>query len=145
VHEPDVVLAAVKDRPFGRPRNGAVLDGRCARRPHHCASRDGRMAPTGPNKRMAFNRRAKCRQTRYPNPKPLGQLQLALINAERAGNTWPQTKDDPPPSAATALNQSQIWWRYGQDGWRMLRRARLICTPANVAERNAIRKLMLMG
>jgi len=46
-HQPAVVLAAVKDKPFGRPQSGAVLDRRCARRPHHCAGRDGRMAPPG--------------------------------------------------------------------------------------------------
>ncbi len=45
--QPAVVLAAVKDKPSGRPRDGAVLDRRCARRPHHCAGRDGRMAPPG--------------------------------------------------------------------------------------------------
>ncbi len=31
--------------PFGRPKEGAVLDRRCARRRHHRAGRDGRMAP----------------------------------------------------------------------------------------------------
>jgi putative transposase len=41
------VLAAVKDKPSGRPPSGAVLDGRCARRPHHRAGRDERMAPPG--------------------------------------------------------------------------------------------------
>jgi hypothetical protein len=41
------VLAAVKDKPSGRPPSGAVLDRRCARRPHHRADRDGRMAPPG--------------------------------------------------------------------------------------------------
>jgi len=46
-HQPAVVLAAVKDKPSGRPPNGAVLDRRCARRPHHRAGRDGRMAPPG--------------------------------------------------------------------------------------------------
>jgi putative transposase len=46
-HQPAVVLAAVKDKPFGRPQEGAVLDRRCARRPHHRAGRDGRMAPPG--------------------------------------------------------------------------------------------------
>jgi putative transposase len=46
-HQPAVVLAAVKDKPFGRPQEGAVLDRRCARRPHHRAGRDGRMAPQG--------------------------------------------------------------------------------------------------
>jgi hypothetical protein len=46
-HQPAVVLAAVKDEPFGRPQEGAVLDRRCARRPHHRAGRDGRMAPPG--------------------------------------------------------------------------------------------------
>jgi putative transposase len=46
-HQPAVGLAAVKDKPFGRPQDGAVLDRRCARRPHHRAGRDGRMAPPG--------------------------------------------------------------------------------------------------
>jgi len=46
-HQPAVVLAAVKDKPFGRPQEGAVLDRRCARRPYHRAGRDGRMAPPG--------------------------------------------------------------------------------------------------
>jgi hypothetical protein len=46
-HQSAVVLTAVKDKPFGRPPNGAVLDRRCARRPHHRAGRDGRMAPPG--------------------------------------------------------------------------------------------------
>jgi hypothetical protein len=39
------VLAAVKDKPSGRPQAAAVLDRHCARRPHHRAGRDGRMAP----------------------------------------------------------------------------------------------------
>ena len=42
-----IVLAAVKNKPFGRPPNGAVLDRRCARRSHRRAGRDGRMAPPG--------------------------------------------------------------------------------------------------
>jgi putative transposase len=46
-HQSAVVLTAVKDKPFGRPPNGAVLDRRCARRPHHRAGRDGRMTPPG--------------------------------------------------------------------------------------------------
>jgi len=41
-----VVLAAVKDKPFGRPQ-AAVLDRRSARRPHTNAGRDGSMAPPG--------------------------------------------------------------------------------------------------
>src|SRR5690242_13989951 len=45
--QPAGVLAAVKDKPFGRPQDGAVLDRRCARRPHRHAGRDGRMAPPG--------------------------------------------------------------------------------------------------
>src|SRR3954469_2798046 len=32
--------ASYKDKPFGRPRSGAVLDRRCARRPHSRAGRD---------------------------------------------------------------------------------------------------------
>ncbi len=46
-HQPAAVLAAVKDKPFGRPQEAAVLDRRCARRPQHRAGRDGRMAPPG--------------------------------------------------------------------------------------------------
>jgi putative transposase len=42
-----IVLAAVKDKPFGRPQDGAILDRRGARRPHQRAGRDGRMAPPG--------------------------------------------------------------------------------------------------
>jgi hypothetical protein len=45
--EPAAVLAAVKDKPFGRPQEAAVLDRRCARRPQHRAGWDGRMAPQG--------------------------------------------------------------------------------------------------
>jgi putative transposase len=45
-HQLAGVLAAVKDKPSGRPQE-AVLDGRSARRPHSCAGRDGRMAPPG--------------------------------------------------------------------------------------------------
>ena len=46
-NQPAAVLATVKDTPFGRPQDGAVLDRRCARQPHHRAGRDGRMAPPG--------------------------------------------------------------------------------------------------
>ena len=46
-HKPAAVLAAVKDKPCGRPQVGAVLDRHCARQPHHRAGRDGRMAPPG--------------------------------------------------------------------------------------------------
>src|SRR5215470_588805 len=51
-HQPAAVLAAVKDKPFGRPQEAAVLDRHCARQPRQCAGRDGRMAPPGPNQRM---------------------------------------------------------------------------------------------
>src|SRR6201981_277732 len=44
-HQPAAVLAAVKDKPFGRPQQAAVLDRHCARQPRQCAGRDGRMAP----------------------------------------------------------------------------------------------------
>jgi putative transposase len=43
-HHDAVVLAAVKDKPFGRPQ-AAVLDSRSARRLRTRAGRDGRMAP----------------------------------------------------------------------------------------------------
>jgi putative transposase len=45
--QPAAVLAAVKDEPYGRPQDAAVLDPRCARQPRHCAGRDGRMALPG--------------------------------------------------------------------------------------------------
>jgi hypothetical protein len=45
--QPAVALATLKDKPSGRPQDAAVLDRRCARRPHHRAGRDGRMAPPG--------------------------------------------------------------------------------------------------
>ena len=38
--QPAAVLAPVKDKPSGRPQDGAVLDRRCARQPHHRAGRD---------------------------------------------------------------------------------------------------------
>jgi hypothetical protein len=44
-------LASVRTSPLGGPQvgppGGAVLDRRCARRPHHRAGRDGRVAPPG--------------------------------------------------------------------------------------------------
>jgi putative transposase len=46
-HQHAVVLAPVKDKPFGRPHEAAVLDVRCARQPRQRAGRDGRMAPPG--------------------------------------------------------------------------------------------------
>jgi hypothetical protein len=46
------VLAAVKDKPSGRPQ-AAFLDGHCARRPKARVGRDGRMVSAGgTNKRM---------------------------------------------------------------------------------------------
>src|SRR5580692_10641070 len=54
--QPAAVLAAVKDKPFGRPQEAAVLDRRCARRPHHRAGRDGRMAPPGAEPKNGFSK-----------------------------------------------------------------------------------------
>src|SRR5580658_7241446 len=53
--QPADVLAAVKDKPFGRPQEAAVLDRRCARRPHHRAGRDGRTAPLGAEPKNGFS------------------------------------------------------------------------------------------
>jgi putative transposase len=53
--QPAAVLAAVKDEPCGRPQNAAILDRRCARQPHHCAGRDGRIAPPGVEPKNANN------------------------------------------------------------------------------------------
>ena len=85
-HQSVVVLATVKDKPSGRPQNAAVLDRRCARRPHHRAGRDGRMAPPGPNQRMARHRRATCRQIRSANPtlSPLHETGASPIAEKRA-------------------------------------------------------------
>jgi putative transposase len=58
-HQSAAVLAAVKDKPSGRPQEAAVLDRRCARQPRQCAGRDERMAPPGSNQRMPRNRRTK--------------------------------------------------------------------------------------
>ena len=46
-HQRAAVLAAVKDKPVGRPQEAAVLDRHCARRPSHRVGRDERMAPPG--------------------------------------------------------------------------------------------------
>ena len=40
VHQPAAVLAALKDKPCGRPLDAAVLDRRSARQPRQCAGRD---------------------------------------------------------------------------------------------------------
>jgi hypothetical protein len=70
VRQSAAVLAAVKDKPFGRPQVGPSLT---------AAARDGRTIVQagmeewlrrGPNKRMTPSRRVKYHQTRYPDPKP---------------------------------------------------------------------------
>jgi putative transposase len=53
-HQPASVLAAVKDKPYGRPE--AVLDGGCARRLVTSAGRDGRMAPPGAEQKNGVRR-----------------------------------------------------------------------------------------
>jgi hypothetical protein len=60
------VLAAVKDKPSGRPPSGAVLDGRCARRPHHRAGRDGRMAPPGAEQKNGIKQESKMPSDKIP-------------------------------------------------------------------------------
>src|ERR1700751_4284422 len=57
VHQSAAVLAAVKDKPFGRPQEAAVLDRHCARQPRQYAGGDGRMAPPGAEPKNATNRR----------------------------------------------------------------------------------------
>ena len=51
--QPAAVLAAVKDKPSGRPQEGAVLDRRCARRPHIVRAGTEEWLRRGPNRRMA--------------------------------------------------------------------------------------------
>jgi putative transposase len=60
------VLAAVKDKPSGRPPNGAVLDRRCARRPHLHAGRDGRMAPPGAEQKNDAKQEGKMPSDQIP-------------------------------------------------------------------------------
>ena len=65
-HQPAAVLAAVKDKPSGRPPSGAVLDRRCARRPHHRAGRDGRMAPPGAEQKNGTEQESKMPSDQIP-------------------------------------------------------------------------------
>jgi len=65
-HQPAAVLAAVKDKPSGRPPNGAVLDRRCARRPHLRAGRDGRMAPPGAEQKNGTKKEGKIPSDQIP-------------------------------------------------------------------------------
>jgi putative transposase len=65
-HQPAAVLAAVKDKPSGRPRSVAVLDRRCARRPHQRAGRDGRMAPPGAEQKNDTKQEGKMPSDQIP-------------------------------------------------------------------------------
>jgi hypothetical protein len=65
-HQPATVLASVKDKPFGRPPTGAVLDRRCARRPHHRAGRDERMAPPGAEQKNDTRQESKMPSDQIP-------------------------------------------------------------------------------
>ena len=65
-HQSAAVLASVKDKPSGRPRSGAVLDRRCARRPHHRAGRDGRIAPPGAEQKNDAKQEGKMPSDQIP-------------------------------------------------------------------------------
>ena len=65
-HQSAAVLAAVKDKPFGRPPSGAVLDRRSARRPHPRAGRDGRMAPPGAEQKNGTKQESKMPSDQIP-------------------------------------------------------------------------------
>jgi Integrase core domain len=65
-HQPAAVLAAVKDKPSGLPPSGAVLDRRCARRPHLRAGRDGRMAPPGAEQKNGTKQESKMPSDQIP-------------------------------------------------------------------------------
>src|SRR5262249_32452943 len=67
-HQPAAVLAAVKDKPFGRPQKAAVLDRHCARQPRQCTGRDGRRAPPGAEPKNARNPRITCPKATHPDP-----------------------------------------------------------------------------
>jgi putative transposase len=65
-HQSAAVLAAVKDKPFGRPRSGAVLDRRSARRPQPRAGRDGRMASPGAEQKNGTKQESKMPSDQIP-------------------------------------------------------------------------------
>ena len=65
-HQSAAVLASVKDKPSGRPRRRAVLDRRCARRPHQRAGRDGRMAPPGAEQKNDAKQEGKMPSDQIP-------------------------------------------------------------------------------
>jgi hypothetical protein len=58
--------ASYKDKPSGRPPSGAVLDRRCARRPHDRADRDGRMAPPGAEQKNGIKQESKMPSDQIP-------------------------------------------------------------------------------
>ena len=62
-HQPAVVLAAVKDKPFGRPQEGPSFT--AAARDSRTIVRAGteEWLRRGPNQRISRNRRTRCRQT----------------------------------------------------------------------------------
>ena len=79
-HQTAAVLAAVKDKPFGRPRSGAVLDRRCARRPHSRAGRWKNGSAGGRTKEchQTGGQNVVRQDTLIPSPKPStkpGQVQ----------------------------------------------------------------------
>jgi hypothetical protein len=57
-HQPAAVLVAVKDKPFGRPQDAAVLDRHCARQARQRAGRDERMTPPGAEPKKNTNKQA---------------------------------------------------------------------------------------
>jgi hypothetical protein len=62
--QPAIVLAAVKDKPSGRPQEGPSLTAAARDGRNHRAGRDGRMAPPGAEPKNVSNGRATCRQIR---------------------------------------------------------------------------------
>ena len=65
-HQPAAVLAAVKDKPVGRPQEAAVLDRHCARRPSHRVGRDERMAPPRAEPKNGSIQEDNMQSTRIP-------------------------------------------------------------------------------
>ena len=102
-HQPAVVLATVKDKPSGRPQDAAVLDRRCARRPHHPAGRDGRMAPPGAEPKNVSKPTPTCRQIRYHDPKlsPLHETGASPACRSRPTRTLPLARDHAVFGSAT--------------------------------------------
>jgi hypothetical protein len=98
--KPAAVLAAGKDKPSGWPSlTAAARDGRTIVR----AGMEEWLR-RGPNKRMTPNRRAKCGQTRYPDPK------LSTVHENGASGLPALIAPPVPPLPTLAVYRFKAFW-----------------------------------